>query len=379
MDVTVSSSPAATERARRTVSAQEFLRSIPLERPGSGLDRATSALTVDHPLMSVLDPTSAIDQAEAVVEAVTQRKRPLFANCPRQGIGQTRTQWERSMTPHVLGSRIMVGRYGGSPMIVTSVMAHKGSVLTAPLERRASVDRHGPVDPDVGRLELEPGQTGVSYRALLDPQTSNLFLSLYSPKLLDDPDAKLGSNRLIMNLPCYMSSVIAFVRSKDLRLDLNQQFRLKHPWLPPSMTLSKLRSVKAKILRVIVELEMEVSTAAIAVAYFEMLVIKGSVRKETRHSIAAVCLMLASKFNPSGSEHKDLLETLCEVFRVRRQTLINLELFVFVQLEFNLHLAPSQILPHFSYLLQSMDSDVVEYLGRHCYEHFCMSLGMEPQ
>eukprot|EP00474_Spongospora_subterranea_P001373 CRZ01831.1 hypothetical protein [Spongospora subterranea] len=372
-------------RPSRVLSAQEFMKSIPLERPRLGvpfIQRESQSFIVRDRLMSCIDPTSAYPEpTEQENEPVPPppppqqqpKKKPLFANCPSQGTGQTRSQWQRSMTPHLIGSRIYIARYGGSPILVTS------TIRPVPTERdrKASVDL-GDHLHDIDALLPQPGQTGVSYRTLLDSSTDQ-FLSLYSPRLLDDPEAKLGSNRLVMNLPCYMSSVIAFVRSKDLRLDLNRQFSVKHPWLHQSMTLSKIRRIKANILRVIHDLDMEISTAAIACAYFEMLIIKGVVNKQIRHTLAAVCVLLASKFNACGRDPGELLQELCEMMRIRRQSVLDLELYVFVQLEFNLHLTPSQILPHFSNLLQSLDSDVVDYLGKQCYEQFCHSLGLEAQ
>ncbi|KMS64714.1 hypothetical protein BVRB_017430, partial [Beta vulgaris subsp. vulgaris] len=116
---------------------------------------------------------------------------------------------------------------------------------------------------------------------------------------------------------------------------MNRQFSMKHPWLHPSMSLSKIRSVKNKMLAVIRELDMEISTAAIACAYFEMLLIKGAIKKEIRNVLAAVCLLLASKFNAGAGDQVELLDSACDIFRVRRQNVLDLELYGFVQLEFN--------------------------------------------
>jgi hypothetical protein len=41
-------------------------------------------------------------------------------------------------------------------------------------------------------------------------------------------------------------SVILFVNPKQLKDELNRQFRDKHPELPPSLTLSKIRSLKVR-------------------------------------------------------------------------------------------------------------------------------------
>jgi hypothetical protein len=49
-------------------------------------------------------------------------------------------------------------------------------------------------------------------------------------------------------------SIFPFVRPKDLKEELNGQFRQRHPWLQPGITLHKIRSLKKKLLDVTMEL-----------------------------------------------------------------------------------------------------------------------------
>lgn len=48
--------------------------------------------------------------------------------------------------------------------------------------------------------------------------------------------------------PHQVSSVLLFVKPRVLKDELNTQFREKHPSLPPSLTLSKIRSLKRQAL-----------------------------------------------------------------------------------------------------------------------------------
>lgn len=45
-----------------------------------------------------------------------------------------------------------------------------------------------------------------------------------------------------------VSSVLLFVKPRVLKDELNARFREEHPSLPPSLTLSKIRSIKRQAL-----------------------------------------------------------------------------------------------------------------------------------
>ena len=63
------------------------------------------------------------------------------------------------------------------------------------------------------------------------------------------------------------------------------------------VTLSKLRSLKTQMVEIVRLLDLELSTAAIAHVYLEKLILLNLVRKHSRKVTAAVCLLLAVKFN----------------------------------------------------------------------------------
>ncbi|KAG0350035.1 CDK5 and ABL1 enzyme substrate 1 [Podila minutissima] len=214
-----------------------------------------------------------------------------------------------------------------------------------------------------------------------EPQES----SGYDPYYLDDPELKTGKNRTVISLACYMGSVIQYTRPSDLKRELNEHFRNRHPTIDPSITLSKIRKVKTDLLAICEELDLEISTAALAYAYFEKLVLKGSwggkdtsslhssesspspVTKENRKLMACVCLLLAYKVNepkrPSG-EFASLMKVMAKHMDVSAKDIKEHEFQVFSLLDFNLYIARQEFLPHFEQILYRQDYlNVQEYLG----------------
>ncbi|KFH68422.1 hypothetical protein MVEG_05237 [Podila verticillata NRRL 6337] len=214
-----------------------------------------------------------------------------------------------------------------------------------------------------------------------DPQES----SDYDPYYLDDPELKTGKNRTVISLACYMGSVIQYTRPSDLKRELNEHFRNRHPTIDPSITLSKIRKVKTDLLAICEELDLEISTAALAYAYFEKLVLKGSrggkdtsslhstesssspVTKENRKLMACVCLLLAYKVNepkrPPG-EFAALMKMMTKHMDVSAKDIKEHEFQVFSLLDFNLYIARQEFLPHFDQILYRQDYlNVQEYLG----------------
>ncbi|CAE7572000.1 Cables1, partial [Symbiodinium microadriaticum] len=124
---------------------------------------------------------------------------------------------------------------------------------------------------------------------------------LHDPDILDDTELVQGKHRHVMRGDALtgpvMSSVILYVNAKDLKDDLNNKFREKHPNLPQSISLSKIRNLKTSALLGCLSLGIEMSTIAIAFILFEHLCLKGVVTKTNRRLSMAVCLVLAIKFN----------------------------------------------------------------------------------
>lgn len=64
------------------------------------------------------------------------------------------------------------------------------------------------------------------------------------------------------------------MRPSDMKRELNEQFRLKHPEISPEITLSKIRAIKLHLLEIAKTVDLEISSVAHAFAYFEKLVMK---------------------------------------------------------------------------------------------------------
>jgi hypothetical protein len=71
--------------------------------------------------------------------------------------------------------------------------------------------------------------------------------------------------------------------------------------MPPSLTLSKIRSLKQQALAACIRARIEISTLALAIIYFERLCLDCRVDKSNRRLSFAACLLLASKVNESNS------------------------------------------------------------------------------
>ncbi|KAL1920595.1 uncharacterized protein VTP21DRAFT_972 [Calcarisporiella thermophila] len=209
-----------------------------------------------------------------------------------------------------------------------------------------------------------------SYGYLLVPSNSlgqseiDQSMLAYDPHYLDDPELKMGSKRPLVGLQAFMGSIIHPNRPADLKRELNDQFRETHAEVDSSITLTKIRTVKSRLLDVGQQLDLEISTVAKAYAYFEKLVLKDVVRKENRKLVAAVCIFLATKVNePKGFGFGPLLDACEKHLGTAPKDVRAHEFSVFVELGFNLYLPLHEFMPHFERIFTTLGADVHEYLG----------------
>eukprot|EP01012_Entosiphon_sulcatum_P057434 TRINITY_DN81204_c0_g1_i1.p1 TRINITY_DN81204_c0_g1~~TRINITY_DN81204_c0_g1_i1.p1 ORF type:complete len:462 (-),score=73.54 TRINITY_DN81204_c0_g1_i1:35-1420(-) len=190
----------------------------------------------------------------------------------------------------------------------------------------------------------------------------------YHPFFLDDPDKKTEKNRKLVSLPSYRTSIIPYVKRKELKASLNEQFFLQHPWLEDRrLSLTKIRSAKRHMLVLATdeyEGMLDVSTIAYAITYFERLVIKRLVSKENRKLIAAGCLLLAAKFlepTLSKTSMTRLVHAISDEFRTQPKKIFGAEFQIFACLEFQLVVPLELVWPHFERLLGSCNLTAQEY------------------
>jgi len=258
---------------------------------------------------------------------------------------------------------------------------------------------------------------------------------IYVPGFLDDPEMRQGRHRHVMIgdrvSGCIVSSTIQFVKPAELKADLNKQFRERfdgweppqsqHKYIgakivdgvytfidpkegsddeenirmPPSLTLSKIRSAKQQaLLAAVQEAHLEVATVALAFVYFERLCLDCRVDKSNRRLAFAACLLLAAKINEDNislvmqreeDEEQNVLQTLIrptkeastkfasllEFFThdwgLSLKHLFSAEWGVFAALGFQLHATPSQVEFHFRRLMKVLGWNALGYLGHEMY------------
>mmetsp|Transcript_2314 Transcript_2314/g.2597 ORF Transcript_2314/g.2597 Transcript_2314/m.2597 type:complete len:447 (-) Transcript_2314:81-1421(-) len=240
----------------------------------------------------------------------------------------------------LLAKRLLLATKNNLPLAVFSVLPpNYGGSSTS----RANV--LAPIKAEVLKIS-KPPEHGVSWSTLLSVEQP-----AYDPAVLMEVQAQRSFN---MNLPFCRSSVIPWVSKSDLKEDINEAFREKNTWLTTNINLSNIRSVERKLLLCALKCSkyIDVTSVAMAQAYFEKLVVKNVVDTSTHKSYGAACLYVAHKFNtpmlPSEirASLKPIQEVIHSLFSVSRADLLCAELQVLMLLGFSLVLTPEEYVPH---------------------------------
>lgn len=194
-------------------------------------------------------------------------------------------------------------------------------------------------------------------------------LSSYDPYFLDNPELRHGKRRKVINLPGIITSNIPFVKSKVLKRELNEQFRAMHPSIDRTLSLSKIRNLKKKMLDFASSSKalLEVSTVALAVVFLEKLILKGRVHKNNRRLITSTCVLMAFKMNHDVGEsmRKEIMDLLFDAledsFGTSRKRILDMEFTVFSWLDFDLDTPPEHVVAHMKRLLSASNETVQGY------------------
>lgn len=175
--------------------------------------------------------------------------------------------------------------------------------------------------------------------------------------------------------------------------------------MPPSLTLSKIRSLKRQALQAAVNSNLNIGTLALACVYFERLCLDCRVDKTNRRLSFAACILLASKWSepnvglvmkeaaadgkledgkgeatkwqslvrPNKGSSKmfaSLLYFFTEGWNLSLKNLFSAEWGVFVALRFSLHASPSDVSFHFKRFMKTLEWNTVDYLSTIMYSQW---------
>lgn len=285
----------------------------------------------------------------------------------------------------LLNCRVFCSRARSYPSTVFSVIKYDAGEEKAKIQKLIAEDHKGLEVFELPRRDWR----GFSYKPLFktvsEEKSGDHFFEkgyLYDPDFIDDPNMLHGSHRYVLQRKAstgpIISSIIHFVKKQDLKLSLNEKFRERHPTLPPSLTLSKIRNLKKVTLLTCISIGIEISTVAMAMINFERLCMKGLVTKYNRRLTMAVSLMLAVKFNetvydnspgettlgrPTSAVLNALLNYFDREWDLPRKQVFDAEFGAFVHLGFTMHMPFPHVYLMYSRLLKLLNQTSKQYLG----------------
>lgn len=261
--------------------------------------------------------------------------------------------------PSILSNRIYFSRAHCYPMLVCSIIKYDAGEEKARLEKLRAEDTKGLEVYNLPHRDWRGFSYKPLFKQLQDERNGEYYFEhgfLYDPHALDDPAMIHGAHRYVLQRSAstgpILSSVILYVNKKELKASLNEQFHEKHPHIPPSLTLSKIRNIKKAVVLIGCQLDMELSTLAMGCILFEKLCLKCLVTKINRKLSMAVCMLLAYKFNENNPKYHSTLELLLAFFDAEwdlpKKQIFEAEFGAYVHLGFLMHFPYQHI--HWMYL-----------------------------
>ncbi|KAJ2408795.1 hypothetical protein J3F80_001803 [Coemansia sp. RSA 2526] len=190
---------------------------------------------------------------------------------------------------------------------------------------------------------------------------------MYRAGVLDDPGLQKGIHRAMAGLTEYMGTIFDNVKTDDQRQEGSERPRDGHSEIvADSPTFEQIRRLRAYMLRVTREQDLELSTAATGWVYFEKLILKGYAVKDNRKLVAAVCLLLALKINESREVSiSRSLQAIQRRFEVSTNSILDHEFSVFAELDFSLWVPCREFMPHFLRMFEAagIHRTLSDYLG----------------
>jgi hypothetical protein len=249
---------------------------------------------------------------------------------------------------------VMIGDRVTGPIVSSTIQFVKPQLLKADLNKQFR-ERFDGWEPPRSQRKFIGARVVDGVYTLMDPGDE------YDDRTLDRPQRKRVGSIASMN-------------------SANEGPKEKTVRMPPSLTLSKVRSVKHQTLVAAVKAQLEIGTVALACVYFERLCLDCRVDKSNRRLSFAACLLLAAKLNEpnvglvmrreessgedmtarltssarpnkrSSTMFAALLEFFTQEWSLSLRHLFDAEWGVFAALGFSLHVSPSQVTFHFKRL-----------------------------
>lgn len=270
------------------------------------------------------------------------------------------------------GKRVVLVTPDHTPFQLFSIVPYKkkhffGTTESSRASSYSNIPQHSIANSNIfiDNIDFGDGKQEVSYKHLLNPviytrKRRNTVSSevdlLHDPVvessldeveqvLLDDPELTSGKHRTVLNLPSFMVSIIQYAKPAKVKKDINERFKEEFPGV--TITLTKLRSLKAEMIAIAQKVSLDCAIIACAFVYFERTILKTKITKQNRKVIAGACLLLSIKFcdDINSKNIKTCVEAITDQFRVSAKELVSCEIQVLILMEFSLMMPVHDVHP----------------------------------